>query len=346
MHTLLTDDCYKLHFFISLTGREKAILPHEKRRMKKTVSFLFLVIIIKLAAYGQQDPQYTNNMFYKLGVNPGFAGAEDAISGLMLNRYQWTGAEGAPTTLVFSVEAAVDAFGAPGGVGINIVSDKWGFYDNMWINLNYSYKLQTAFGTLGLGISPGVFNYSINGEWEIPQDDLFTQPETDPAIPQAEASQMAFDIGFGAYLYTNKYYAGLSVTHINQAAVKYDEVATDFLVRHFYLMGGYNIKLSDPLFEVRPSFLFKSDVASWQIDLNANIVYDERFWGGVSYRVQDAVALLMGMEMFNGLRVGYSFDLVTSAIRRNGFASHEIFISYSIDLERNRNQKYKSIRFL
>jgi type IX secretion system PorP/SprF family membrane protein len=314
--------------------------------MKKTVSFLFLLIIIKLAAYGQQDPQYTNNMFYKLGVNPGYAGSEDAINGLILNRYQWEGAEGAPKTLVFSADAAINAFGAPGGIGINIVSDQFGFYENMWINLNYSYKITTSLGTLGLGISPGIYNFSINGEWDIPQDDFYTQPESDPAIPQGEASQMALDIGFGAYLHTNKYYAGLSVSHINQAEVKYDDVATDFLVRHYYLTAGYNIKLSDPLFEVRPSFLFKSDLASWQMDLNVNVVYDERFWGGISYRVQDAVALLMGMELFNGLRVGYSFDLVTSAMSRSGFASHEIFVGYSIDLERNRSQKYKSIRFL
>ena len=82
------------------------------------------------------------------------------------------------------------------------------------------------------------------------------------------------------------------------------------------------------------------------LDLNTNIVFDERFWGGISYRVGDAVALLLGMEMENGLRFGYSFDLVTSAIGRDGFGSHEIFISYSLNLERNRTQKYKSIRFL
>ena len=111
-------------------------------------------------------------------------------------------------------------------------------------------------------------------------------------------------------------------------------------------MGGYNIKLTDPLFELRPSFLFKSDLAGWQIDLNTNVVYDERFWGGISYRVNDAIALLMGLEMENGLRIGYSFDLVTSAIGRYGYGSHEIFIGYSLNLERSRNQKYKSVRFL
>ncbi len=318
--------------------------------MKKTVSFLFFVIIIKLAAYGQQDPQYTNNMFYKLGVNPGYAGAEDAISGIILNRYQWSGAEGAPRTMVFSVDAAVNAFGAPGGVGINIISDQLGYYNNMWINLSYSYKLITSIGTLGLGIAPGIYNFNINpADGWTSSDDIMNSSDGgtgDEAIPQQEASQMALDFGFGAYLKSNKYYLGLSVSHINQAEVKYDDLATDFLVRHYYLMGGYNIKLSDPLFELRPSFLFKCYSASWQMDLNANLVYNDKFWGGLSYRYQDAVALLMGVELFNGLRVGYSFDLVTSAMSYSGFASHEIFISYSMDLERNRNQKYKSIRFL
>jgi type IX secretion system PorP/SprF family membrane protein len=157
---------------------------------------------------------------------------------------------------------------------------------------------------------------------------------------------MAFDAGFGLYLSSKKYFLGASVTHINQASIKFSDLASTYMVRHYYLMGGYNIKLADPLFELRPSFLLKSDIASWQLDLNANIVFDERFWGGISYRVQDAIALLMGMEMENGLQFGYSFDLVTSALGRYGFGSHEIFVSYSLDLERNRNQKYKSIRFL
>ncbi len=316
--------------------------------MKKTVSFLFLVIIVKLAAFGQQDPQYTNNMFYKLGVNAGAAGEEDAISGILLNRYQWSGAEGAPVTLVFSADAPVKAFGAPGGIGINVISDQLGYYDNTWINLNYSYKLYTTFGTLGLGISPGIYNFSINPEEWITTDSdgTISDGSGDGAIPQSESSAMAIDVGLGAYLYTNKYYAGVSVTHINRPEIEYDNSATDFLVRHYYLMGGYNIKLTDPLFELRPSFLFKAASGSWQLDLNANIVFNERFWGGISYRVQDAVSLLMGMEMFNGLRIGYSFDLVTSSMSYSAFASHEFFVRYSVNLEKNRSQKYKSIRFL
>ena len=321
---------------------------HFKRNMKKIISFLYLVIIVKLAAFSQQDPQFTNNMFYKLGVNPGFAGSEGTISGIILNRYQWDGFRGAPKTLIFSAEAAINAFGSPGGIGLNIVSDELGFEKNTQINANYAYSKTLGVGKLGIGLSLGLFNKSINGEWEVPEDNLgiYTQPNSDPAIPQGDVSQMALDAGLGLYLSSNHYFLGVSVTHLNQASIKFSDLASTYLVRHYYLMGGYNIKLSDPLFELRPSFLFKSDLGSWQLDLNTNIVFNKRFWGGITYRVQDAIALLMGMEMENGLRFGYSFDLVTSSISHYGYGSHEIFVSYSLDLERNRNQKYKSIRFL
>ncbi len=314
--------------------------------MKKIISFLYLLFIIKLAALGQIDPQFTNNMFYKLGVNPAYAGAENAINGLILNRYQWEGMKGAPKTLVFSVDAATNIFGTSGGLGLNIISDQLGFAKNILINANYAYRTELSFGTLGIGMSGGLYNQSINGEWEVPEDAMYTPPSSDPGIPQGEVSQLAFDAGAGLYLSSNNYYLGLSTTHINQATIEYDESARSYLSRHYYFMGGYNIRLADPLFEVRPSFLFKSDVAAWQLDVNTNIVYNDKFWGGISYRVNDAVALLMGIELANGLKVGYSFDLVTSAIGYYGFASHEIFVSYSVTLERNRSQKYKSIRYL
>lgn len=321
---------------------------HPIKEMKKIISFLYLVIIVKLAAFSQQDPQFTNNMFYKLGVNPGVAGAEGKINGIILNRYQWSGGEGAPKTLIFSADAAINAFGSPGGIGLNIVSDELGFEKNTQINANYAYSKAIGNKKLGVGLSLGLLNKSINGEWEVPEDNfgIYTQPGSDPGIPQGDVSQMALDVGFGLYLSANQYYVGASVTHINQASIKFSDLASTYLSRHYYLSGGYNIKLSDPLFELRPSFLFKTDVANWQLDLNTNIVFNERFWGGITYRVQDAIALLMGMEMENGLRFGYSFDLVTSSLSHYGYGSHEIFVSYSLDLERNRNQKYKSIRFL
>jgi len=316
--------------------------------MRKIFSFLLFIFIANLAALGQQDPQFTNNMFYMMGVNPGYAGSNDAISGIILNRYQWSGFKGAPKTLVFSADASVELFGAPGGIGLNIMSDELGFENNVLVNVNYAYKARLSIGVLGVGVSAGFFSKSISGDWEVPDDPfgIYVEPGSDPAIPQGESSQVAFDAGIGVFLKGINYYLGASVTHVNEAPIKYADLASTYLVRHYYLSGGYNIKLTDPLFELRPSFLLKSDLAGWQIDLNTNLVYNDRLWGGVSYRLQDAVSLLMGLELFNGLRIGYSFDLTTSAIMRWGYGSHEVFVGYSVDIERNRNRKYKSVRFL
>ena len=314
--------------------------------MKKSISFLFFVIIVNLAVVGQQDPQFTNNMFYKLSVNPGYAGSENALSGIILNRYQWAGFKGSPVTTVFSAEAAVDVFGSPSGVGLNVVNDQYGFAKDIKVNLSYAYKLDVRPGTLGIGLALGFFNLTVNGEWNLDDFNDERWSLSDYLIPTEEVSQMAFDVGFGLYLKANNYYIGASITHLNQAELVYTDLASTYLSRHYYLSGGYNIKLPDPLFELRPSFLFKSDAASWQIDLNANIVYDERLWGGLSYRFQDAISLLLGAELNNGLVFGYSFDLTTSAISRYGYGSHEIFLSYALDLEKNRTRKYKSIRFL
>jgi type IX secretion system PorP/SprF family membrane protein len=316
--------------------------------MIKLVSFLFFIFVVYITALGQQDPQYTNNMFYKLGVNPGFAGSQDAIRGIILNRYQWSGFEDAPRTMVFSADAPVSFLGIPSGIGLNMINDKLGPEENVWVSLNYAYKRSLKTANLGVGINFGVFNKSIKGEWEVPDDDMgiFVDPGSDPAIPQGEVSQVAFDTGIGIYLEGVKYFAGLSVTHLNQPSVKFTDLAATYLARHYYLTGGYNIKLPDPLIELRPSFLLKTDLAGWQIDVNANLVFNNRFWGGLSYRLQDAVSLLFGMELINGLSVGYSFDLVTSAIGRYGYGSHELFLSYSLTVEKNRSRKYKSVRFL
>ncbi|WP_159523493.1 PorP/SprF family type IX secretion system membrane protein [Sunxiuqinia indica] len=316
--------------------------------MKKIFYFLFLLIFVNLAANAQQDPQFSFNKEAQLSVNPGFAGSNDAITGLILNRYQWSGFDGTPKTLLFSVETTANIFGSTSGVGLNIISDELGFSKNVLVNLNYSYQTTTSIGNLGIGTSLGMFNKSINGEWiTVGEDGILGNATGDRLIPQSEVSQITFDVGLGLYLKSNDYFAGLSVTHVNQGEIKYGDGGEYFpLLRHYYLSAGYNISLPDPLFELRPSVFAKSDLASTQVDFNLSVVYNNRFSGGLTYRLQDAIALLIGVELKNGLNLGLAYDVTTSALGRYGYGSQEIFLRYSVDIGKGRLKKYKSIRFL
>jgi type IX secretion system PorP/SprF family membrane protein len=314
--------------------------------MRKNFCFLFLLIFINLAAYAQQDPQFSFNKATQLIVNPGYAGSNDGVTGLILNRYQWSGFAGAPKTLLFSVETTTNIFGGKSGVGLNIMKDELGFEENIVINLNYAYHTTTSIGDLGIGASFGIFNKAINGEWEIPESNWHTPAGSDKSIPSGEVSQIAFDTGFGLYLKSRDYFASLSVTHINEAKIEFDDMAYTFFVRHYYLSAGYNISLSNPLFELRPAIFAKSDLASTQIDFNVDLVYNERFTGGLSYRLEDAVVILIGFEMINGLNIGLAYDITTSALGRYGYGSQEVYLRYSLALGKGRLKKYKSIRFL
>jgi len=241
--------------------------------------------------------------------------------------------------------AATNIFGLNSGIGFNVISDELGFSKNISVSFDYAYRTKTKIGELGIGTSLGFYNMSVNGDWYIPESDVHGTIN-EPGIPQGEASQLAFDLGFGLYLRSNDYFFGASVTHLNQASLILGDQARSFLARHYYVSAGYNIKLPDPLFVLQPSVYFKTDGIAYQLDCTVDLVYKKRFSAGINYRINDAVSVLIGFEMNNGLKIGYAYDLMTSALAGYGGGSHELYLSYSLDLGKNRNKKYKSVRYL
>jgi len=311
--------------------------------MKKIFCFLFLYIIANLAAIAQQDPQFTFNKMTQLSVNPGSAGNDGVVNGLILNRYQWVGIAGAPKTLLFSVGGATQLLGFESGVGLNIMSDDLGNQKNISVNFDYAYRKKISLGDLAIGTSIGFYSIAFGGEWTVPDGDNWVL--NDNFVPKP-GSQLAFDVGLGVLLKSNDYYLGASVTHLNQAALVFQDQASTYLARHYYLSGGYNISLADPLFEIQPSVLFKTDMVAYQADITVDLVYKKRYSAGLNYRINDAIGVLLGFEMVNGLRIGYAYDIMTSALSGYGYGSHELYLGYSFDMGKNRSKKYKSVRFL
>ena len=332
--------------FNSILLRDVGEIKLQQSFMKKIFCFLFIYIIVTLAAIAQQDPQFTFNKMIQLSVNPGFAGNEGVVNGLILNRTQWLGFDGAPKTQLVSVDAATDLLGFKSGVGFNVMSDVLGFQKNIAVKLDYAYRRMTKFGNLGIGASFGFYNIAFDGTWFVPTGDLWTPAETDLIVPNGKVSQMAFDLGLGIFLKSNDYFVGASVTHLNQASIVFADMASTYLARHYYVSGGYNISLADPLFEIQPSVFLKTDMVSYQADMTIDLIYKKRYSAGLNYRIQDAIGVLLGFEMVNGLRIGYAYDIMTSAMASYGGGSHEIYLGYSFDLGKNRSKKYKSVRFL
>jgi type IX secretion system PorP/SprF family membrane protein len=280
--------------------------------------------------------------------NPGSAGSRDKICLNAVHREQWVNFPDAPSTSYFSADGAFSLLGKSFGGGLSILNDNFGFNSDLGINLQTAYRFDLGPGKLGIGLNTGILNKSLSPEWKTLGNtgEITDGAQGDPGIPQTKESRVAFDMGFGAFYRSENIFMGISSTHINQAKIKYEN-ATPHLVRHYYMTAGYNLQLPNPLFEIMPYFILKTDGKANQLYLNTTVRYNKRFWGGVSYRAGDAIVALVGLELFNGVRVTYSYDFVTSQIAKYSDGTHELSIGYCFDLSLDKSpQKYKSIRFL
>jgi hypothetical protein len=56
---------------------------------------------------------------------------------------------------------------------------------------------------------------------------------------------------------------------------------------------------------------------------------------------------MLGLEIYEGLKVGFSYDVQTTAVVNQSQGSYEILLNYSFKIDTEKEpQKYKSIRFL
>ncbi len=314
--------------------------------MKRVLAIYIFSLGALCAVSAQTDPVTTQYMFSHALYNPGSAGSSGMICATALNRQQWVGFAGAPKTTAFNVNAAVRPFGIRSGVGLTIINDRTGFDTDNSISISYSYITGLGIGNLGIGLNAGILNKAIDPNWNIPSGDQFVPPSGDPLIPESKESYLSFDMGLGIWYTTQNYYAGISVTHLNEPRIKYTK-GEPFVPRQFYATAGYNVRLPNPSFELMPSIFVFSDSRIFQLSVNTIVRYNKKVWGGVSYRAGDSVSGIVGVELYNGIRIGYAYDFPLSDIKKSSSGSHEFLINYCFDLSLGRSSmRYKSIRFL
>ena len=300
--------------------------------MKRILFFLSVVLTVNL--YAQQAPQFSQNMFNKLANNPGFAGSTGNVSTSVLHRSQWLGFEGAPSTQNFSIHAEVPFLN--GGVGLNIVKDAIDQFSNLGLQASYAYRTQLGIGQLGMGMSFGIFQSGLDGSGLNPSSD------GDNAIPTGMVDGSKLDVGAGVYFNTQDMYIGLSSAHMTEPIVEWSDGSQYPLSRHYFLLAGYTYDLTSSLL-LHPSIYLKSDGSTSQMDISTNLIYDN-MWGGVSYRLDEGIILLAGMEINQDLRFGAAYDVTLMNPMGN---SLEVMLEYNFKIKTNKSiSKYKNPRFL
>jgi type IX secretion system PorP/SprF family membrane protein len=267
--------------------------------MKKTflIMSVLLTSLTTFSAMAQQDPMYSQYMFNMLSVNPAYAGTREMLTMTAMYRKQWIGIEGAPTTMTFSIDAPVK--NQRMALGLNVVNDEIGISNNLTMNALYAYRVRfNNSAVLSLGLQAGLGQYSADYT-SVRTSNNYGGSDNDRAFGN-NINQFFPNAGFGAYYYSNRFFAGIglpkliknNLTGINKPTIDFTSF-TNRQNRHMFISSGYTFDLNQD-WQAKPSVMVKGvKGAPLEADVNFNTWWRNTVGAGISYRTADAVVAMV-----------------------------------------------------
>ncbi|AMM51773.1 hypothetical protein TH61_12120 [Rufibacter sp. DG15C] len=323
----------------------------------KKLAHLFFFLFLAAPAFAQQKPQYSQYLFNNYLLNPALSGIESYTDIRMGTRRQWVGLEGAPVTYYISGHTSLgasdrkSAVSAPKGFiprmaaannrttkyhksrphhgfGALAQTDKTGPLNTSNLTGTYAYHHPlTRRVNMSVGIAGGVQQTRLDG------NALRLNHSNDPTIQPGQMARTKFDLGLGTWIYSDFFYVGASAAQLVSKSTANAEgmyVAQQDLQPHFFLTGGYRLKIRYDL-SLEPSIMVKmAQPSPIAVDVNFKTTYMNRVWAGVSYRHNDAVAAMAGMNINYLMDIGYSYDLTTSELSKATAGSHELIVGIKL----------------
>jgi len=309
-------------------------------KLSKILSIAILLMSVS-TAFAQQLPQFTQYMFNTISINPAYAGSRETFSAVGLHRSQWVGLEGGPETQTLSVHTPLrnDKI----GIGLSFINDKLGYENFSYIYGDFSYTIQTGVNSkLAFGIKGGFTHYYLDEE-------LLNDPSVvnDPFFNDV-SNRWSPNIGAGLYWHSERWYLGLSAPRIlntdydNGRNGSVDYVALERI--SYYITGGYVFNLSETT-KLKPSVLLKAtNGAPLSFDISANFLFNETFWIGAGYRINENAAAIGGIADFQiskQMRIGYAYEYPISDLRPYTSGTHEVLLMFELF----KSRRIKSPRY-
>jgi len=289
----------------------------------KTKIITLVLGLIGMMSYAQQDSQYTQYMYNTININPAYAGSREVLSIFGLHRSQWVGLDGAPTTNAVSVNSPIGD--SSFGIGLSVVNDRIGPAEENAISADLSYYIpmsdtyKLAFGLKG---TANLFSIDVNK--------LNIQHQNDPQFQNLD-NDFSPNVGAGIYLYSDKFYAGISVPNFFETKRYKDNSISITQERlHYYFITGYVFE-ANPNLKIKPSVLTKAvEGAPLQIDGSLNFLLFEKLTLGAAYRWDAAWSAMAGFQISNSIFIGYAYDAETTQLQNYNSGSHEVFLRFEL----------------
>lgn len=300
--------------------------------MKKILLALSLAVPVLGALNAQQEAHFTQFMYNKLYINPGYAGARGVPSLSAIYRSQWVGFDGAPQTILGSFNGPF--LSKRVGVGVNISHVKIGLQRDFNASVAYSYDMVAREDfSLRVGLSGSLRSLGIA------YNEARATQIGDQSIDNQRTNDFYGNVGAGIYgTIMGNYYFGLSVPRLYSNAIGLTNVNANILakeVQHFYGMAGAVLPVGDDI-NLMPAVLLKYvQNAPFDADINVNLEIKRKITAGISYRLGgdgsgDSVDLLFYWQATPLVGVGAAYDFTLSRLKDYNAGSFEILLQYDL----------------
>jgi type IX secretion system PorP/SprF family membrane protein len=296
---------------------------------------LLLLFCLPHQTKAQQVPLLDQYYINPLVYNPAMAGHKNLFNGYLMRNQKFQGFDGGQIIHLLTLDAALKE--GKYGVGLNLMSDDVGIFNNTQAMLSYSYRLKFANDhILRLGLSAGMADFRIN------MNQINADP-SDPYLINNNYKRTKFSANLGvSYNYKN-FRMGFAVPQLLNNSLQEDEATntTSYqLSRHFLLSGGYRYLLSENhKLAVTPYILMRyAKNSPVQYDFNAIVEMENKGWFAVSYRNQYALGLNLGLHVLKNFKIGYSYDIGIQSSGRYSSNHHEILLGYTFKKKKSSSE--------
>ncbi|MFT4986734.1 MAG: type IX secretion system PorP/SprF family membrane protein [Ulvibacter sp.] len=287
--------------------------------------FLFAILVcVSLSTNAQHNGIFSQYMFNTMVINSGYTGSKEVLTANMNLRQQWTGFSGAPTTQFLSVHAPLK--NKKLAVGGMINREVIGVSSDFKVSGTFAYRLKTKKGKLSMGVSAGIGMSSAN--WS----EINTIDNGDLLFQNNENGSLRPVFGTGFFYSEKTWFAGYSIPSL--LSYNYDVSGTKLNANfnlnqtEHILNGGYVFEVNRKL-HVKPSMLLRyQPTTGVQTDINTNVIFDNQYWIGLSYRTTKEIIAILEYNVNYKLKVGYAYDFNFSELSTYSSGSHELSIEY------------------
>lgn len=320
------------------------------------IFFLLNFIGFGSLVFAQQTTQFSQYMKNQYLINPAAAGRINSLEVNIGGRMQWVGFEGSPKSSYLTVSSVLQKkkgrakFNS--GVGFSnrntptsliktgklkhaiggvVIADEYGAYRQISAAGTYAVHLPMSRDfNLSMGVNVGVSNraflkdraQTLNVITGIGNDEVYN------AYASASSSN-TLDVGVGFYLYSKELFFGVSVDQLTKDLVSFGGQDANFDPRsHIRGVLGYKFKM-DRDWSITPSVLTKY-LHNSPLTIEGSVIADFKSWFsfGLSYRNRDAVIGLVGFNVNQKFKFGYSYDYSVSKLNGYNKGGHELMLGF------------------